>query len=135
MLADPIVCMNRSSQVLCFSGRSSSETMMSNEAIKCRPVWTRGSRAGARFFFFFSSRRRHTRLVSDWSSDVCSSDLNLRLAFATNLRRLRSEGGLSQQKLAIAAGLNRSHLSRLENGMNDPRLAIEIGRGSGREKG
>src|SRR5437016_12963740 len=28
-------------------------------------------------FFFFSSRRRHTRLVSDWSSDVCSSDLNL----------------------------------------------------------
>src|SRR5258706_7807550 len=28
-------------------------------------------------FFFFSSRRRHTRLVSDWSSDVCSSDLNV----------------------------------------------------------
>src|SRR5262249_59101278 len=24
---------------------------------------------------FISSRRRHTRLVSDWSSDVCSSDL------------------------------------------------------------
>src|ERR1019366_10322204 len=23
----------------------------------------------------FSTRRRHTRLVSDWSSDVCSSDL------------------------------------------------------------
>src|SRR5437016_9291853 len=28
--------------------------------------------------FFFSSRRRHTRLVSDWSSDVCSSDLRAR---------------------------------------------------------
>src|SRR5438046_7323784 len=27
------------------------------------------------YCFFFSSRRRHTRLVSDWSSDVCSSDL------------------------------------------------------------
>src|SRR5262249_20127165 len=27
------------------------------------------------YSFFFSSRRRHTRLVSDWSSDVCSSDL------------------------------------------------------------
>src|SRR5437016_14135266 len=26
-------------------------------------------------YFFFSIRRRHTRLVSDWSSDVCSSDL------------------------------------------------------------
>src|SRR2546426_2549066 len=29
------------------------------------------------FFFFFSSRRRHTRLQGDWSSDVCSSDLEL----------------------------------------------------------
>src|SRR6266480_7289822 len=27
------------------------------------------------FVFFFSSRRRHTRLTCDWSSDVCSSDL------------------------------------------------------------
>src|SRR5206468_5103914 len=27
------------------------------------------------FFFFFSSRRRHTRSDRDWSSDVCSSDL------------------------------------------------------------
>src|SRR5699024_11921866 len=28
--------------------------------------------------FFFSSRRRHTRSKRDWSSDVCSSDLNHR---------------------------------------------------------
>src|SRR5476651_2421960 len=27
------------------------------------------------FYFFFSSRRRHTRYWRDWSSDVCSSDL------------------------------------------------------------
>src|SRR5699024_6163523 len=27
------------------------------------------------FSFFFSSRRRHTRSKRDWSSDVCSSDL------------------------------------------------------------
>src|SRR5256886_4632302 len=27
------------------------------------------------FCFFFSSRRRHTRFDCDWSSDVCSSDL------------------------------------------------------------
>src|SRR5437899_7292335 len=32
------------------------------------------------FFFFFSSRRRHTRCLSDWSSDVCSSDLVLVVA-------------------------------------------------------
>src|SRR2546422_3948893 len=30
-------------------------------------------------FFFFSSRRRHTRCSRDWSSDVCSSDLQQRL--------------------------------------------------------
>src|SRR5579871_1691552 len=30
------------------------------------------------FFFFFSSRRRHTRSLRDWSSDVCSSDLEPR---------------------------------------------------------
>src|SRR5256884_4012549 len=32
-----------------------------------------------RFFFFFSSRRRHTRCSRDWSSDVCSSDLPVRV--------------------------------------------------------
>src|SRR2546422_6878033 len=32
------------------------------------------------FFFFFSSRRRHTRCSRDWSSDVCSSDLEPDLA-------------------------------------------------------
>src|SRR2546427_6256239 len=42
-------------------------------------------------FFFFSSRRRHTRFDCDWSSDVCSSDLDLqavpaqvRLAYAAD---------------------------------------------------
>src|SRR3712207_9114776 len=32
--------------------------------------------------FFFSSRRRHTRYWRDWSSDVCSSDLELAGALA-----------------------------------------------------
>src|SRR2546430_15283596 len=31
-------------------------------------------------FFFFSSRRRHTRFDCDWSSDVCSSDLEPRIS-------------------------------------------------------
>src|SRR3712207_5124853 len=31
---------------------------------------------GQSSFFFFSSRRRHTRYWRDWSSDVCSSDLD-----------------------------------------------------------
>src|SRR5256886_4420626 len=32
-------------------------------------------------FFFFSSRRRHTRFDCDWSSDVCSSDLEIFFVF------------------------------------------------------
>src|SRR3712207_6521053 len=31
-------------------------------------------------YFFFSSRRRHTRYWRDWSSDVCSSDLRVKMA-------------------------------------------------------
>src|SRR5262245_66659800 len=38
------------------------------------------------FFFFFSSRRRHTRCLSDWSSDVCSSDLQIGHDAATDCR-------------------------------------------------
>src|SRR5262245_64492837 len=43
--------------------------------------------------FFFSSRRRHTRCLSDWSSDVCSSDLALRspLALVREPREPRRE--------------------------------------------
>src|SRR5574337_71838 len=37
-------------------------------------------------FFFFSSRRRHTRLSGDWSSDVCSSDLDRRVRPRLGLR-------------------------------------------------
>src|SRR5207249_9150000 len=38
--------------------------------------------------FFFSSRRRHTRSKRDWSSDVCSSDLN-RFGHAMGSKALR----------------------------------------------
>src|SRR3712207_7876084 len=48
-------------------------------------------------FFFFSSRRRHTRYWRDWSSDVCSSDLNLELyimdADGKNVRQLTNAPG------------------------------------------
>src|SRR5262245_62674374 len=40
------------------------------------------------FIFFFSSRRRHTRCLSDWSSDVCSSDLRRPGALAESRRGL-----------------------------------------------
>src|SRR5437660_7518528 len=37
------------------------------------------------FFFFFSSRRRHTRWPRDWSSDVCSSDLDPAVLLVDNI--------------------------------------------------
>src|SRR5690625_7670387 len=43
-------------------------------------------------FFFFSSRRRHTRWPRDWSSDVCSSDLQRHLGTQPG-RVLRLSGG------------------------------------------
>ena len=36
--------------------------------------------------------------------------------FATNLRRLRNEKGISQDDLAYEAGVSRSYLSQLEKG-------------------
>src|SRR5206468_5417109 len=39
---------------------------------------------------FFSSRRRHTRSDRDWSSDVCSSDLDLIGCTEANGMRLLS---------------------------------------------
>src|SRR2546426_12105802 len=44
-------------------------------------------------FFFFSSRRRHTRLQGDWSSDVCSSDLQLVVNLGANAIRFTPRGG------------------------------------------
>src|SRR5690348_17623469 len=46
------------------------------------------------FFFFFSSRRRHTRWTGDWSSDVCSSDLDEDLKQEDELA-LRGQVGLA----------------------------------------
>src|SRR5205814_8823582 len=47
------------------------------------------------WLFFFSSRRRHTRCLSDWSSDVCSSDL---VSW-----RIEDEAERTRLKTAVAA--------------------------------
>src|SRR6266487_2395069 len=39
-------------------------------------------------FFFFSSRRRHTRWTGDWSSDVCSSDLEVHVPIFCSHQKL-----------------------------------------------
>src|SRR5215467_14894716 len=58
--------------------------------------------------FFFSSRRRHTRLQGDWSSDVCSSDLEgagraTRADKARAYTIARAEGGEAAAAVEIAA--------------------------------
>src|SRR3546814_8371141 len=51
--------------------------------------------------FFFSSRRRHTRWrISDWSSDVCSSDLCERFG-RSGLRRVH-QLQLADERVEIA---------------------------------
>src|SRR5687768_17783860 len=47
--------------------------------------------------FFFSSRRRHTRCSRDWSSDVCSSDLE---ELPAGEQRRRSSDRVTAQPLA-----------------------------------
>src|SRR2546430_11026653 len=49
--------------------------------------------------FFFSSRRRHTRFDCDWSSDVCSSDLELQ---PLALERLRAAFELAIELVGLA---------------------------------
>src|SRR5260370_30690322 len=51
-------------------------------------------------FFFISRRRRHTRFKCDWSSDVCSSDLESLLLELS----LTIEEELKQKAFAEAIG-------------------------------
>src|SRR5215510_15906620 len=45
--------------------------------------------------FFFSSRRRHTRWPRDWSSDVCSSDLDAEDGYRKDRQeRADADGGV-----------------------------------------
>src|SRR5699024_11302897 len=46
----------------------------------------------------FSSRRRHTRSKRDWSSDVCSSDLNKDIATPSRTKALLNHYGFSFKK-------------------------------------
>src|SRR5205814_7214433 len=92
--------------------------------------------------FFFSSRRRHTRCLSDWSSDVCSSDLHGKqmlfdllleryqqtkekhlLAMAETTLEKMARGGVYDQ---LAGGFHRYSV--------DERWLVQIGRASCRER-
>jgi transcriptional regulator with XRE-family HTH domain len=50
--------------------------------------------------------------------------MDLRHLFATNLRRLRHDKGVSQEQLAHDAGVDRAYLSRVERGVTYVGLEI-----------
>src|SRR5262249_59171379 len=94
---------------------------------------------------FFSSRRGHTRLVSDWSSDVCSSDLYMsidsgaiavsapRITISRSLRATGSDCRVPALVTVVMGG----YLSVTWSGGSDrgDGLLVEIGRASCRGRG
>src|SRR6266853_2675254 len=54
-------------------------------------------------FFLFSSRRRHTSFDCDWSSDVCSSDLELKIWYDGAGGDLNGDGVVDSTDAAIEA--------------------------------
>src|SRR5256885_4044818 len=77
--------------------------------------------------FFFSSRRRHTRLQGDWSSDVCSSDLNVFDAApvaaddsysvrANRTLKIAAPGMLANDTDADGDALSVAHLTQAQHG-------------------
>src|SRR5207253_6988610 len=94
-------------------------------------------------FFFFSSRRRHTRWPRDWSSDVCSSDLDrilrqrladLGLKFESVLTEFVGADATHGPLARASAPLDQLPEVQLRIGVRSPDRA-EIGRASCRERG
>src|SRR5207248_5852611 len=91
-------------------------------------------------FFFFSSRRRHTRSYGDWSSDVCSSDLEAQHQMIEPQNE-KARGGTDDQ-VQLYAGVAAEKRDEPEQGgtfgAGDDQpaedLADEIGRASCRER-
>src|SRR3546814_10239926 len=94
-------------------------------------------------FFFFKQKTAYEMRISDWSSDVCSSDLLGRvvLAVQTALAEVGDVPGLlgDPEREAILAALAECEVAMTEAGHADPvnaaRERLDIGRATGRERG
>src|SRR5712664_4427535 len=74
------------------------------------------------FSFFFSSRRRHTRSDRDWSSDVCSSDLD-GIPVPPRVRVLGEFSPIRPDSAPIAVPLIQvNHLVRGLHELDDPQF-------------
>src|SRR5215217_5871697 len=74
------------------------------------------------FFFFFSSRRRHTRYWRDWSSDVCSSDLERPAPVQLGHLATDRRGG---EQLGLVEPL-RERIDRVRAGQVDRLRTVEL---------
>src|SRR5688500_20283845 len=86
------------------------------------------------FSFFFSSRRRHTRLQGDWSSDVCSSDLDSEATLSKLTARAKD---IAAALLSLGAAISSTTAYAQETLIDLIRTgqrAAEIGRASCRER-
>src|SRR5690554_8024495 len=88
--------------------------------------------------FFFSSRRRHTRCGRDWSSDVCSSDLEELVGALNEQKQLLKKKGFdwlfNRLSYNIDEILNRKALEREAAWESATKKEREIGRASCRGK-
>src|SRR3546814_2301256 len=79
------------------------------------------------FFFFFKQKTAYEMRISDWSSDVCSSDLLASVVGALGLLRLGLEDrallGRGVDRLRGTAATKRCEL-RLDVGLRAPRLEL-----------
>src|SRR3989440_3435915 len=89
------------------------------------------------FLFFFSSRRRHTRSDRDWSSDVCSSDLETVHVIPAQSVKIARTSSFSVVRYFLSCRGNRKfpipNILR-EDTSPTSRSSREIGRASCRER-
>src|SRR6267143_6194608 len=78
-------------------------------------------------FFFFSSRRRHTRWNCDWSSDVCSSDLDAHTSAVALVHR-RLQARQANRGPGIAHEHGPGGIGRREADVDDDDLAAPLAR-------
>src|SRR3546814_4410401 len=87
-------------------------------------------------FFFFKQKTAYEMRISDWSSDVCSSDLTTtasRITMALRTVRITSITSGVNQLIALPPA-DRRRFCRISPVEYPPGRPAEIGRASGRER-
>src|SRR6266542_6743329 len=78
------------------------------------------------FFFFFSSRRRHTRCYRDWSSDVCSSDLEQAFSYTFAPRTVNGQQvGLNKGLVGFGSNTSRGVLDNIAVQAVPPQVTLD----------